>query len=249
MNKQTELVATVKEPLDVARPQPSVADMLRAVVDKGITQENVGALEKLCDLYERMEAKNAEKDFATAFVQLQQDIPTIMGGRPIPDKQGNVKFRYANFEDIDAIVRPICLRHGFSYAFKESGIENGRITVTMMLQHSGGHCREIPYSVRVGNGPPGASESQADVSGHSYAQRGALESGLALRIVGAREDAKMEGGPITAEQAEELSRRVAETNSDRTAFLKYAGAPDFKSIASSRYDSLDDMLSRKERAR
>lgn len=249
MNKELELTTTVKQPLDVARPQPSVADMLRAVVDKGITQENVGALEKLCDLYERMEAKNAEKEFASAFVQLQQDIPTIMGGRGIPDKHGNIKFRYANFEDIDAIVRPICLRHGFSYAFKESGIDNGRITVTMLLQHSGGHCREIPYSVRVGNGPPGASESQADVSGHSYAQRGALESGLALRIVGAREDAKMEGGPITADQAFELERRVKETNSDVVAFLKYAGAWDFKSIASSRYDSLDDMLSRKERAR
>lgn len=249
MHKQTELATTVKEPLDVARPLHSVADMLKAVVDKGITQENVGALEKLCDLYERMEAKNAEKEFATAFVQLQRDIPTIMGGRPIPDKNGNVKFRYANFEDIDSIVRPICLRHGFTYAFKESGIENGRITVTMLLQHSGGHCREIPYSVRVGGGPPGASESQADVSGHSYAQRGALESGLALRIVGAREDAKMEGGPITADQAFELERRVKETNSDVGAFLKYAGATKFSEIAESKFDMLDQLLTKKERAR
>ena len=258
MNKELELQTTVKQPLviqpdgrieNIARPQPSVADMLRAVVDKGITQENVGALEKLCDLYERMEAKNAEKEFAAAFVQLQQDIPTIMGGRPIPDRNGQVKFRYANFEDIDAIVRPICLRHGFTYAFKETGIDNGRITVTMILQHSGGHSREVPYSVRVGSGPPGASESQADVSGHSYAQRGALESGLALRIVGAREDAKMEGARIMPAMADELERRVKETNSDVAAFLKYAGATKFSEIADSKYDMLDALLTKKERTR
>ena len=246
MNKELELTTTVKQPMEVARSAPSVADMLKAVVDKGITQENVGALEKLCDLYERMEARKAEKEFAAAFVELQKDLPTIMGGRPIPDKMGNVKFRYANFEDIDAVVRPICLRHGFTYAFKESGIENGRITVTMLLQHSGGHCREIPYSVRVGNGPPGASESQADVSGHSYAQRGALESGLALRIVGAREDAKMEGGPITKEQADELEQRVALLNQPHDKFLKWLGVTKYADIPSAKYDLADDFLRKKE---
>lgn len=235
-------------PLDVARPQPTVADMLAAVIDKGVTQENVAAVGEIVKLYERMEDKKAEKEFAVAFNQLQQELPTITGARGIPDKQGNIKFRYANFDDIDAIVRPICLRNGFSYAFRETGMENGRVTVTMTLQHIGGHSREIPYSVRIGSGPPGANESQADGSGHSYAQRGALESGLSLRIVGGRDDARMEGGPITADKAFELERRVKETNSDETAFLKFAGGvKKFSEIPASRYDDCDAMLARKEK--
>ena len=245
----TALTKRDELPLDVARPQPAVADMLQAVIEKGVTQENVAAVGEIVKLYERMEDKKAEKEFAVAFNQLQQELPTITGSRGIPDKQGNIKFRYANFDDIDAIVRPICLRNGFTYAFRETGMENGRVTVTMTLQHRGGHSREIPYSVRIGSGPPGANESQADGSGHSYAQRGALESGLSLRIVGGRDDAKMEGGPITADQAFELERRVAETNSDRAAFLKLAGATAFKEILSSRYDMLDQLLTRKEKAR
>lgn len=236
-------------PLDVARPQPTVADMLHIVVEKGISTENVAAFKELVQLHREEVKMNAEKEFAAAFVRLQQELPVIPGTRSIPDKQNNIKFRYANFEDIDAIVRPICLRNGFTYAFRETGIESGRVTVTMTLQHEGGHSREIPYSVRIGSGPPGANESQADGSGHTYAQRGAIESGLALRVVGARDDARMEGGPITEDQAFELERRVKETNSDVAAFLKLAGSPSFKGILSSKYDMLDQLLARKEKAR
>lgn len=251
MNKELELQTTVKQPLDVVRPQPTVADMLSAVIERGVTAENVAAVGELVKLYERMEDKKAEKEFAAAFVALQSELPTIMGGRPIPDKNGNVKFRYANFEDIDAVVRPICLRNGFTYAFRETGMESGRVTVAMTLQHSGGHSREIPYSVRIGSGPPGANESQADGSGHSYAQRGALESGLALRIVGAREDAKMEGGPISEEKAFELERRVKEMNLPRDAFLKFAGVAGVDSFAKIPTESLprlEEFLSKKAKS-
>lgn len=236
-------------PLDVARPQPTVADMLTIVLEKGLSSDNVQAFKELVQLHREEVKLNAEKEFAAAFVKLQSELPVIQGARPIPDKNGNVKFRYANFEDIDLIVRPICLRNGFTYAFRETGIEAGRVTVTMTLTHSGGHSREIPYSVRIGSGPPGANESQADGSGHTYAQRGAIESGLALRVVSAREDARNEGGPITAEQAEELARRVAETNSDRAAFLKLAGAANFSAIPSGKYEMLDSLLTKKERVR
>lgn len=245
--KGTELEIASSREVATRQEPPSVAMMLQAVIDKGITADNVGALEKLVGLYERMQQKDAEKLFAEAFVRLQSELPTIPGCRSVPDKHGTIKFKYANFDDIDAIVRPICLRNGFTYAFRETGIENGRITVTMTLQHSGGHFREIPCSVRVGSGPPGATESQADMSGHAYAQRGAMESGLALRIVGARDDAGVTTGIVTEEQAFELERRVKETNSDIAAFLKFAGAAKFSDIPASRYDDCDEMLSRKEK--
>lgn len=238
---------TVREPMEVARPQPTVAGMLHMVVERGISAADVSAFKELVQLHREEVKLNAEKEFAAAFVKLQQELPTIEGFRQVPDKHGNVKFAYANFDDIDAIVRPICLRNGFSYAFREGGITEGRVTVIMTLQHSGGHLREIPYSVRIGNGPPGATESQSDVSGHSYAQRGAIEAGLSLRVVGKREDAREEGTPITPAQVDELERRVALTNSNKEAFLKFAGATKFADIASGKYSILDEFLRKKER--
>lgn len=243
MNTQTELVRA--EALPVDRPAPtagplSIESAFRAIVDGNLDSEKLAVMKELL-------AMDAKRKFAAAFVELQQDLPTIVGCRPIPDKQGNIKFRYANFEDIDAVVRPICLRHGFTYAFHESGVDTGRVTVVMTLEHSGGHSREIPYSVRIGNGPPGSSDSQADVSGHTYAQRGALESGLSLRIVGGREDAKQEGGTITREQAEELERRVQMLSIDPKAFLKFAHSETFAAIKDGAYPIADDYLARKER--
>lgn len=246
--KQTTELELASSRAVATREQPSVAMMLQAVIDRGITADNVGALEKIVGLYERTQQKEAERAFAEAFVRLQSEIPTIQGARPVTTKTGEVKFRYANFDDIDAIIRPICLRNGFTYAFRETGIDNGRITVTMTLQHSGGHFREIPCSVRVGNGPPGATESQADMSAHAYAQRGALESGLALRIVGAREDAGMDaGGTITEAQAFDLEQRVALLNQDHVRFLKWLGVSRYQDIPASKHDMADQFLSKKEK--
>lgn len=243
-----ELTTRGTQSLDTARPEPSIGEMLRVLVAGGITNENVQALEKLTDLYERMEVKKAERAFADAFVSLQKDLPTIIGRRQVPGKQG-IKFAYANFDDIDEIVRPICLRHGFTYAFHEGGIADGRVTMIMTLQHAGGHSRPVPFSVRIGSGPPGATESQADMSGHEYAKRGAIESGLSLRIIGVREDARMEGGPITPAQADELERRVAETNSNKEKFLAVAGVKTFATIPAGSYTVLDAMLRQKEQGR
>lgn len=229
------------------RETPTPGQMMQAIIDKGITQDSAAALEKLAELQWKFEARNAEREFATAFVSLQTELPTISGTRPVPARDGTVKYRYANFDDIDAVVRPICLKHGFTYAFREGEVKDGRVTVIMTLQHACGHSREVPYSVRIGQGPPGSTESQADVSGHSYAQRGALESGLSLRIIGQRDNAGNEAAPITQAQADELERRVALLNQDHKAFLKWLGADTYAKIPSNKYEMADSFLAKKEK--
>ena len=258
MNPDTQLATTEPRTLAVQPTGPSTGELLAAVVREGITPASVEVMERLCALREREETRNAEREFAAAFVRLQQEIPTISGTRGIPDKSGTIKFRYANFDDIDAIVRPICLRHGFSYSFAEKCIGEGRVTVVMTLSHAGGHSRQIPYSCRIGSGPPGANESQADGSGHTYAQRGAIESGLALRIVGAKpgDDARNVGGPISPAKAREYRERCAACGMKESSFLKFAhaGKPDdstltFEDIGEIVVPQLEVLLRAKEKAK
>ena len=52
---------------------------------------------------------------------------------------------------------------------------------------------------------------------------------------------------MTEEQAFELERRVAETNSNRDAFLKFAGAKSYREIAATKYEILDGFLRKKEK--
>lgn len=233
-------------PPDVVRPTPNVADMLQAVIQGGVTEANVGAVSQMVQLYERMQALDAEKQFAQAFVALQSEMPKVQATRPVPNRDGTVRYKFAPFEDIMAQVGPILRTHGFTVSFS-SDCKEGRILQTCTLQHVGGHKRSNTFAVRVGQGPPGSTETQADGAANTYAKRFALCDALNIVIAHLDQDARAEGGHITPEQAEELERRVHETNSDVLAFLRFAGAKTFAEIPAAKYGILDGFLSKKER--
>lgn len=232
--------------VDIVRPVPTALEMIQAALAQGITSESVATVRELISLRREMDADEARRAFVADFIALQADIPTIKATKVIPDKHGGVRSSFAPFEEIDAQAGPICARHGFVYSFSEGAFQQGKITKICTLMHKGGHERSNPYSVRIGSGPPGCSESQADGSAHSYAKRGALCDALNVVVSGIDNDARMEGGVVTKEQADELERRVKETNSNREAFLKLGGAKDFASISSVKYDILDQLLRKKE---
>jgi len=230
--------------VDVIRPQPTVADMLQAVIDKGVTSDNVAAMGELVKLYERMEDKKAEKEFAAAFVRLQAETHIVKATKLVPNNDGSIRYTFAPFEEIMAAVGPLLERHGFTVTFSTDYSE-GRLIKICHLTHIGGHSRENKFAVRVGKGPPGSSEAQGDGAASTYAKRFALCDCLNI-VIEKDSDARAEGGSITPEQVEELSRRVAETNSNREAFLKFANAKTFAEIAAVKYDMLDQFLTKKE---
>jgi hypothetical protein len=142
-------------------------------------------------------------------------------------------------------VAPLLQKHGFTVTFS-TDFKEGRIIKTCTLQHVGGHSRSNQFAVRIGSGPPRASEAQADGAASTYAKRFALCDALNI-VIDKDTDAKVEGAPITKEQAAELEHRVQMTNSNREAFLKFAGANSFSEIASAKYEILDGFLAKKER--
>ena len=245
MNEVNDLSLTVAPETALARPAPSVAEMLHAVIERGVTQENVGALDKLCDLYERMEARNAEKQFAAAFVALQAEMPKVKAVRSIPSHDGTVRSRFAPYEEIMTQVAPLLQKHGFTVTFS-TDYKEGRIVKTCTLQHVAGHSRSNQFAVRIGSGPPKASEAQADGAASTYAKRFALCDALNI-VIDVDVDAAAEGHPITPEQAESLRQRVQETATDEKRFLSYAGAATFEEITTSKFSMLDAALRRKEK--
>ena len=239
----TELVKS--EGGGLSRPQPTVADMLSAVIERGVTAENVAAVSEIVKLYERVQEKDAEKAFAKAFVALQAEMPKVRATKAIPSNDGSARSRFAPYEEIMAQVAPLLQRHGFTVTFS-TDYKEGRLLKTCTLQHVGGHARSNTFAVRVGSGPPKASEAQADGAASTYAKRFALCDALNI-VIDVDLDARAEGETITAEQADELERRVNETNSNRAKFLAYAGAKSYAEIRAAKYPILDEFLARKER--
>jgi hypothetical protein len=229
-----------------------VAVILKAIVDKGISPENVGALEKIVGLYERMEEKNAERTFSAALVKLQSDVSNIKAVRPVTIN-GTVRYRFAPYEDLMIEVGPHLAANSFTVSYSTK-IDGDRLTKTLHLRHACGHVEDNDYSTKISRpianreGNAVVSEAQMESMASTTAKRGALSDCLNLIIEKyEQDDVRNEGAEITAEQAVSLEKRVTATLSDKSKFLKFAAAPSFDKIMSSRYQELDQFLAKRER--
>ena len=223
-------------------PGPSIALLLQGVIQNGVTAENVQSLDKLCDLYERMESKNAEKEFNMAFVALQTEIPVIVASSVIKNRG-----KYERFEDVMRVVSPLLLKNGFAVSFNQSA-DDKRITVTCYLRHVSGHSSSTAFSVRIGGNSD--SETQADCKASTTAKRNALLQALNIVIrqdifQSDEADATIEGSDITASQAAELRLLCEEVGADKAKFLAFGGVKSFEEIQTSRLADLTEMLNRK----
>ena len=160
--------------VEVLHEPPSVGAMLQAVIEKGVTSDNVGALEKLVGLYERMEQRNAERLFAASFAALQGELPTIVATSVIPNRG-----KYERFEDVMRVVQPLLNRHGFSISFDQIA-DDKRIKSVCTLRHAGGHSASTSFAVRLGGRAD--SETQADCKASTTAKRNALCHALNIVI-------------------------------------------------------------------
>ncbi len=219
--------------------------MLAAVIDKGVTSENVAAIEKLVGLYERMELRDAEKQFSAAFVALQSDLPVIVATTIIPNRG-----KYERFEDVMRVVGPLLVKHGFTVSFSMD-FREGRILETCTLRHVGGHSQSNSFAVRTGKAD---SDTQADCKAATTAKRNALLNCLNIVIrqdalTDEDNDATLEGDLISRDQVQYLKEQVEETKSDAAKFLALAGVTSFEEIRSGAYDVLVRALAAKARGK
>ncbi len=236
----------------VKSDEPSVGLMLSGLIEsiqKGeTTPQTVEVLKGFMDLYERDQARLAERQFNAAFAKLQSELSSVNATRNVPNKDGSVRYRFAPYEDIMETVKPVLIANGFAISFTTRFMEGGRIVSICTLRHVGGFSQSNEFAVRIGGGPPGATETQADGAAKTYAKRGALCDALNI-VVEHDDDARMIGESIGSALAGDLAARVEEVGADREAFLKFAGSKSFEEISDQRWPVLDELLKRKEAAK
>ena len=220
-------------------PTLSLQTITEKIMSGDLTKEKL-------DMVKELVAMDAERQFAAAFVALQNEMPKVQATNPVPDKHGNIKYHFAAFEDIMRQVQPYLQKHGFSVSFSMR-FEQTRVIQTCTLQHKGGHKKSNEFAARVGGGPPGSNESQADGAASTYAKRFALTDALNIVVEKMDNDARAEGGFISPEKADELERRLKMVNGDVKKFLAFADAESFTTIRTGRLDVLEENLEKLER--
>lgn len=219
----------------VTKTQPAgeVADYgacLMDVIARAASDPNVDIdkMERLIAMQERVEARQADSAFTAAKLAMRPMLPVIdqRGRITIKDKTNPDKIiqetKFARFEDIHAAVTPILTDFGFDVTFKNGLSPDGKVRVTTILKHAGGHSEDTYFDL-----PHDSSGSknavQAVGSSTSYAKRYGMLSILNIRVAGEDDDATTAFGEaaISVKQYDELQRLIISTQSDVERFEKY----------------------------
>ena len=237
----------LREPSAVSEiPHP--AQILQTVLSREITPQSADVAEKILAMCREQKRDDARQSFMRAFFALRKELPNFYADKEVQTRTGAVAFTYCSPGEIKDKLEPLLLKHGFFTMTEQAQDTTGRVTVTVRVFHEDGHEEKSNFTTRVSPGNSLMSPSQCDAGASTGAERHCLIKMFGLRTrLRAEDDPRNEGGIITAEQAFELERRVAETNSDKGRFLALAGAASFAEIHESKYAMLDEMLARKER--
>lgn len=208
----------------------SIMDVIaRAAADPNT---DVDKLERLLAMHERVMQANAVAEFNAALVEVKPKLPVI-------DRKGRIEVRaksasgerngaitqstpYALWEDIDAAITDILAEHGLVLTFRSGVAQDGKITVTGVLSHKGGHSEQT--TITLPHDSSGSKNAvQAVGSSTSYGKRYTATLLLNIRTKGEDDDGKTGGaaGTITDDQVLELREAIAAKGFDIIKFCKF----------------------------
>lgn len=203
---------------EIAEAGGVLAVIERAALNPDI---DVQKMQALFELQERIMARHAEMSFSSAFAEMQSEIPPIAENGKI-EFSGKVQSRYALFEDINEVVKPILQKHGFGIMFKVETSEAG-ISVRAILMHKDGHKEETPPMVLEADTSGSKNKVQANGSSVSYAKRYVLIAMLNITTRGEDDDGQS-AGVRTIDEAQQatLQALIEEVKQDKPKFFTYA---------------------------
>lgn len=244
-DEKRELAIAAQAPIDIPPPSPTLAMIERAARDPSI---DVAKLEKLMELAERAQAREAKAAYYAALSEMQDELPIIqergeikIGGQ---DKPGQ---KYALWEDINRAIKPILKTHGFALSFRV-GQADGKITVTGILSHRLGHAEDT--TIYLPTDTSGSKNAvQAVGSSTSYGKRYTASALLNLTSTGEDDDGKFGGssGLIDETELHNIQALIERTGTDIEALCKYFKVAALPDITKALYPRVCQALNDKER--
>jgi len=175
----SELITKDETIHPLAVQQDQYMGLIQMAVEKGA---DINQLEKLMDLQDRYEAKNARKSFFGALSIFQSSTPTIKktGLASFKTKAGKTEYSYAKLEDIARVIRPSLKEAGLSYRY-EQGSDNQLMTVTCIVTHKEGHQEKTSMSA-FADQSGSKNQIQQIASTISYLRRYTLTGALGITV-------------------------------------------------------------------
>jgi len=210
-----------QRPAEVERQHEPVSVMdaiVRAASDPNI---DIAKMSALVEMQFRIEARQAEIEFNAALARLMPKMPRVRKDGTIPDNEGRPRSRFATYEEIDRVTRPLLADEGFSISFRTEDPTPGHLRVIGTLSHRMGHSKDSSITLPI-TAPPRATATQGVGSTDKYGRRYVILNMLNIVCEGVDNDGQGDPQPIGAEQVMTLETLLQDSKADRKKFLAWA---------------------------
>jgi hypothetical protein len=236
-------------PASMPVPQATSSNQLLAVLSRMMADPSVDIerIERGAALYERALARDAETAFNGAMAAAQSEMRHVAADANNPQ----TKSKYATYAALDAKVRPIYSKHGFSISFDTGeGAPEGCIRIVCFVA-LGGHSRayhiDMPADGKGAKGGDVMTKTHATGAGVTYGRRYLLGMIFNL-VIGEDTDGNMPpdaGDFISQAQVATLVALSDEVNADKAKFCAYFKVPSFADIKAKNFQRAIDALNSK----
>jgi len=125
-------------------------DPFQNLIERVVEEKmSVDVLERLIDLRNKVAQEKARQAYFNALSELQKELPIIQKTREVYNQDGSLRFKYAPLEDILKEIKPLLVKHGFSYHWKQKSYEDGSIEVTCVVTHQQGHSESVTFRTKI----------------------------------------------------------------------------------------------------
>lgn len=241
-------VAVRQEKQVVVVDDPFLSMLERLAMSKDVDPAKMNAI---LDVKERMMNKEAEQEFNRDYLQAKLEMPRVRKDGKVEyleDKNGPkngakvTAFLYAKYEHIDAAIRPIEEKYGFSRIFTTGPRvgDGGGTVVFCTLLHKSGHSIKAEMSVAL-DASGGKNNIQAMGSSISYGKRYTTEMLWDIVKEGADDDANS-ADLIDEKQFKKLKRLIEETETAEAEFIAYYAIEALDQLPKKLFSTVENIL-------
>lgn len=183
------------------------------------------AVREMLDYSRQLEREEAEKAFARAMAAAQGEMGVVATNATNPQTRS----RYADYAQLDRVLRPIYRKHGFALSFNDGETSKPDwVRIECQVSHIGGHTRlyhkDMPADGKGAKGNDVMTKTHAVGAAQSYAMRYLLR--MIFNVATGEEDRdgnapRDDGALISPEQRDSLLKLADEVGADLVKFCQY----------------------------
>ena len=208
----------------------------RAAADPNV---DIDKLERLLEMQERVIAREAESQFSKAMNAAQAEMRPIAANASNPQ----TKSRYATYDKLDRVLRPIYTSHGFSLSFDEGDSPKPEhVRVVCYVSHTGGHTRtyhrDMPADGKGAKGGDVMTKTHAAGAAGSYGARYLLKGVFNIAVGDEDSDGNGPVEPVDNVRFKVLNDLADAVGADKPKLCNYLKVKSLKDLPASRYDEV-----------